>query len=614
MAAKETEKMTIEQVADALGVSKTTVSRALSGKGRISEETRAKVYAYLGRTRTEPAAPQGGEKVRTNNIAMIVPQRFITLDLPFLRKCMGGICIMADQRGYDLMLCYASNTEYSQLQRQLANHKVDGVILTYAMADDPCIELLRQYETPFVLIGRSEDKTIPQADNDQVAAACEMTRILLQLGAKRIALLVGSTIYAVNTDRIRGYLRGFAEFGVPVDQRLVHSGVESAGQTLDALEAALEQKADCILCGDDEIAFEVMGELRTRHILVPNDLRVASLYDSSMLASITPSVSAVQYDAEQLGKTACRMLLDRLAGKEIVMRQLEGHQVILRDSTKWRERSHSILRHLLLALLAAIWLVPILWLLVTSFSTDRGINVRQFFPASYTLRNYVNILFHPDSVAQFPRWFTNTLVVACFNCVISTCFVLMVAYALSCCRFKGRKLIQNLSVSVNLFPGVLAMIAVYFVLKYLNLTNSYAGLIMVYAGSSGLGYLICKGFFDTIPISLREAAKLDGASDARVFFQVVLPMSKPILVYTIISSFMVPWTDFVMAKMILNSGVSADWTVAIGLYNMLQKTLINNYFALFCAGGVLVSIPISILFVIMQKFYVEGITSGADKG
>ena len=123
-----------------------------------------------------------------------------------------------------------------------------------------------------------------------------------------------------------------------------------------------------------------------------------------------------------------------------------------------------------------------------------------------------------------------------------------------------------------------------------------------------------KGFFDTIPVSLREAAKLDGASDARVFFQVVLPMSKPILVYTIISSFMVPWTDFVMAKMILNSGVSADWTVAIGLYNMLQKTLINNYFALFCAGGVLVSIPISILFVIMQKFYVEGITSGADKG
>ena len=274
----------------------------------------------------------------------------------------------------------------------------------------------------------------------------------------------------------------------------------------------------------------------------------------------------------------------------------------------------SVIRHLVLALLAGIWLVPIVWLVATSFSTDRGINVRRFFPAGYTLDNYANIMFRPDSVAQFPRWFVNTFVVACFTCVISTCFVLMVAYALSCCRFKGRRLLQNLSVIVNLFPGVLAMIAVYFVLKYLNLTNSYAGLIMVYAGSSGLGYLICKGFFDTTPVSLREAAKLDGASDARIFFQVVLPMSKPILVYTIISSFMIPWTDFVMAKMILTSGLSADWTVAIGLFNMLQRTLINNYFALFCAGGVLVSVPISILFVIMQKFYVEGITAGADKG
>lgn len=273
-----------------------------------------------------------------------------------------------------------------------------------------------------------------------------------------------------------------------------------------------------------------------------------------------------------------------------------------------------VIRHVILALLSFIWLVPIFWLLVTSFSTDKGINFKTFFPEGYTLWNYSAILFQSDSVAQFPRWFMNTLIVACFNCVISTCFVLMVAYAMSCCRFKGRKLLQNLSVTINLFPGVLAMIAVYFVLKNLGLTNSYAGLIMVYAGSSGLGYLICKGFFDTVPVSLREAAKLDGASEARIFFQIVIPMSKPILVYTIINSFMVPWTDFVMAKMILNSGISSDWTVAIGLYNMLDRVLINSYFSRFCAGGVLVSIPISILFVVMQKFYVEGITGGADKG
>lgn len=281
---------------------------------------------------------------------------------------------------------------------------------------------------------------------------------------------------------------------------------------------------------------------------------------------------------------------------------------------KIRKTVMSLIRHLILLILVCIWLVPILWLVLTSFSVDKGINFKNFVPVGFTLANYTSILFEPDSVAQFPRWFMNTFLVACVNCVISTCFVLMVAYAFSCCRFKGRKLLQNLSVTVNLFPGVLAMIAVYFVLKYMNLTNSYAGLIMVYAGSSGLGYLICKGFFDTVPVALREAAKLDGASEARIFFQIVIPMSRPILVYTIINSFMVPWTDFVMAKMILNSGISTDWTVAIGLYNMLDKVLVNNYFSRFCAGGVLVSIPISVLFVIMQKFYVEGITSGADKG
>ena len=169
-------------------------------------------------------------------------------------------------------------------------------------------------------------------------------------------------------------------------------------------------------------------------------------------------------------------------------------------------------------------------------------------------------------------------------------------------------------VILNLFPGMLAMIAVYFTLKSFNLTNSYAGLIMVYSASSGLGYLIAKGFFDTVPRALCEAARIDGCSEARIFFQMVLPMSRPIVVYTVISSFLVPWMDFVYAKMILNAGISSKYTVAIGLYKMLDKSLINSYFTQFCAGGVLVSIPISILFMIMQKFYVEGITGGAVKG
>lgn len=274
-----------------------------------------------------------------------------------------------------------------------------------------------------------------------------------------------------------------------------------------------------------------------------------------------------------------------------------------------------VLRHILLAFLAAVWLIPIVWLVATSFSGYSGINIRSFFPEKFSLENY-KLLFSNtgDTVAQFPMWFKNTLIIAIFTCIISSMFVLMVSYAMSCMRFRMRKTLMNIGVLLGLFPGFLSMIAVYFILKSLGLTNNHWGLVLIYSGSSGLGYLIAKGFFDTISKSMSEAARLDGASEAKIFFKIVLPLSKPIIVYTVISSFLTPWMDFVFAKIILNSGISSTWTVAIGLYNMLDKSLINSYFARFCAGGVLVSIPISILFVIMQKFYVEGITSGSVKG
>lgn len=278
-----------------------------------------------------------------------------------------------------------------------------------------------------------------------------------------------------------------------------------------------------------------------------------------------------------------------------------------------KKRTKIILHNLLLAVLAFIWLIPIVWLVCTSFSSYSGMNTSTFFPEKWSIVNYVK-LFHPDTVVQFPRWFINTFIIACVTCVVSTMFILMVAYATSVMRFPWRKPLMNIAVILNLFPGMLAMIAVYFVLKTFDLTNSYIGLIMVYSASSGLGYLIAKGFFDTVPRALCESARIDGCSEARIFFQMVLPLSRPIIVYTVISSFLVPWMDFVYAKMILNAGISSQYTVAIGLYRMLDKSLINSYFTQFCAGGVLVSIPISILFVIMQKFYVEGITGGAVKG
>lgn len=273
-----------------------------------------------------------------------------------------------------------------------------------------------------------------------------------------------------------------------------------------------------------------------------------------------------------------------------------------------------ILKHILLIALVVIWLIPIVWLLVTAFSGYKGINIAHFFPETWSFDNFKKIFLEPDSVVQYTTWFKNTMIIAIFTCIISTSFVLMVSYAFSCMRFNGRKQLMSFSIILNMFPGVLSMIAVYFILKSIGLTNSHLGMIIVYSAGSGLGYLIVKGFMDTIPVSLREAARLEGASEATIFMKVVLPLCKPIVVYQIISSFLIPWGDFVFAKLMLNSGVSSDWTVAIGLYNMLERSLINKYFSVFCAGGVIVSIPISILFIIMQKYYVQGVTGGAVKG
>lgn len=274
-----------------------------------------------------------------------------------------------------------------------------------------------------------------------------------------------------------------------------------------------------------------------------------------------------------------------------------------------------VIRHIVLAFLAAFWLIPILWLVVTSFGVDKGPNISTFFPKAYTLAHYKAILSpSADSVNQFPQWFMNTFVIAIFTCIISTLFVLMVAYAMSCMRFKARKPLMNIAIILNLFPGFLSMVAVYFIMKEIGLTNSKIGMVIVYSAGSGIGYLIAKGFFDTISKSLRESAYLEGANEFTVFWKIIIPLSKPIVVYTVINSFLAPWMDFVMASLMLNSGVSAEKTVALGLFSMVDKVNRNNYFAQFCAGGVIVSIPISILFVIMQKFYVEGITGGSVKG
>jgi len=287
----------------------------------------------------------------------------------------------------------------------------------------------------------------------------------------------------------------------------------------------------------------------------------------------------------------------------------------IKEKKDGKDIASGIVKNIVLGILAVIWLIPIVWLVVTAFSAYPGINISHFFPDSYTLNNFKVVLTEsdPDRIVLYMHWFRNTLVIAVFTCIISTIFVLMVSYAFSFCRFPGRRRLMNVSMIINMFPGVLSMIIIYFIMKEIGLTGSHIGMIIVYSAASGLGYLIIKGYMDTISMSIKEAAVIDGASELKIFLKVVLPLCKPIIVYQVINSFLAPWADFVFAKLMLGKD-SSTWTVAIGLYNMLDKSRINTNFAFFCAGGFLISIPIGILFIIMQKYYVQGVTSGAAKG
>lgn len=268
--------------------------------------------------------------------------------------------------------------------------------------------------------------------------------------------------------------------------------------------------------------------------------------------------------------------------------------------------------YIALAVLSFIWLLPILWVIMTSFREESGSYTSYFFPKGYTINNYVRLLTETQQF-NFPRWFTNTLFVAVCSCIISTFFVLSVSYVMSRMRFKMRKPFMNIAMILGMFPGFMSMIAVYYILKGIGITQSLLALIMVYSGGAGLGFTIAKGFFDTLPKALDEAAYLDGATRLQTFFKITLPLSKPIVVYTVLTSFMGPWMDFVFASVIMGDNYN-NYTVALGLFKMLEREFINEYYTQFAAGCVLISIPIAALFISMQKYYVEGVSGGAVKG
>lgn len=284
-------------------------------------------------------------------------------------------------------------------------------------------------------------------------------------------------------------------------------------------------------------------------------------------------------------------------------------------SYKFRRVLSNIFIYILLAGLGLIWISPLVYLILHSFRDEGLAYVSYLIPHKLSFQNYINLFtVTSQSSMNFPRWFLNTFIVAIFSCIISTLAVMMVSYAFSRLRFKARKPLINIGMILGMFPGFMTMIAIYYLLKAMGLLElPLVALVICYSAGAGLGYQISKGFFDTIPRALDEAATIDGATRNQIFWKIILPMSKPILVYTVLTSFIGPWTDFILAKIIVGRDIP-NYTVAIGLQMLLDADHVLNNFKNFLAGSVVVAVPITTLFLIMQRYYVEGVTAGGVKG
>ena len=278
---------------------------------------------------------------------------------------------------------------------------------------------------------------------------------------------------------------------------------------------------------------------------------------------------------------------------------------------KAKRRIGNTIIYILLIAISIVWLAPFFGIVLESFKAETTTQTPYLFPKQFGFDHYIRLFTETD----FFRWFLNTAFMGVLTAVLQTMFVLAMSYVLSRMRFKGRKFLMNMMLILGMFPGFLTLILIYKVLADIGLTADMApvGLIIVYCASSAMGYYVSKGFFDTIPTSLDEAARVDGATRFQVFYKVIMPLSKPIIIYTVLLGFMAPWGEFMMAKYIVH-GSETGKNVALGMFDWLSKQNLSDKYTMFCAAGVIVAIPVVAVFLALQKYYVEGVTGGAVKG
>ena len=335
MGTEKGESYTIDDMARELGVSKTTVSRAISGKGRISEETRKRVFALMEEHNYRPSAvAKSLAKNKTYNLALVLPEDCNADEMPFFQHCLTGACAVASQHDYDILITTVSALNLRQLERILANRKVDGVIVSRTVTGSKMVELLREKGVPFVLIGTSQEPDVLWVDHNSEKASYELTSLLITMGLRNPCLFAGDLTFQVNQSRLRGFRQACSRFGIDPDEGRVYEHTEEPFFLQNALESCLNRGTDCIFCMDDLICHRTMTRLQERGVSVPEQVCLASYYDSSFLQHSSPPVTSLQFDPKQLGMEACQILLNLLKGKPVESRMFPEYNIALRASTK----------------------------------------------------------------------------------------------------------------------------------------------------------------------------------------------------------------------------------------------------------------------------------------
>ena len=328
------EKLTIDDIAKALNVSKTTVSRAISGKGRISEGTRARVEAYIEKHNYKPnSIAKSLAESKSYNIGFVMPKDFTITDLTFYQKCLWGINQVAVENDYDVLVSMVAPDDLSQLSRLIENRKIDGAILGRTSSTNVIERFLRSQALPFVTVGSSVDSSVLQVDNDHEAACNELTTKLLKNGVRNIALIGGDTQYIVNRNRKRGFIRAFENADLQLHEELIFTEGNSQEYVENAVDEAIKNGADCIIAIDDDVCVKVINSLEMRGIKIPNEMGIASFYNSYLLENAKVPVTAVSFDEIKLGQVSCKTLIDQINQEEPIKKVLLGYKIELKAST-----------------------------------------------------------------------------------------------------------------------------------------------------------------------------------------------------------------------------------------------------------------------------------------